>query len=84
MRLFNNSNASLILAIFNNLGLKSERVSASTENEPVYNVIQLAFKQLQMTPRNFQSIKSAPQMLERNQHSFNSNTLQILIATMNE
>ena len=45
MRLFNNSNTSLILAIFNNLGSKNERVSASTENAPVYNVMQ----QIQMT-----------------------------------
>ena len=64
MRLFNNSNASLILAIFNNLGSKNERVSASTENAPVYNVMQ---QEIQMTQKNFQSTKSAPQMMEGNQ-----------------
>ena len=52
-----------------------ERVSDSTENAPVYNVIQ---KQIQMTPKNFESTKSAPQMMEGNQQSNNSNTLQIM------
>ena len=47
----------------------NERVSASTENAPVYNVIQ---QQIQMTLKNFQlwksqSTKSAPQMMEDNQ-----------------
>ena len=72
MRLFNNTNASLILAIFNNLGSKNERMSTSTENAPVYNVTQ---QQIQMTQENFQlwksqSTKSAPQMMEGNQQFF--------------
>ena len=53
-------------------------MSATTENAPVYNVIQ---QQIQMTPRNSQSTKSAPQMMEGNQQSNNSN---LLIAIMNE
>ena len=71
MRLLNNTNASLILAIFQQLRLKNERVSATTENAPIYNVIQ---QQIQMTPKNFPSTKSAPQMMEGNQQSNNSNT----------
>ena len=51
---------------------------ASTENAPVYNVIQ---QQIQMTPKNFESTKSAPQMMEGNQQSNNSN---LPIPTMNE
>ena len=59
MRLFNNSNASLILAIFNNLGSKNERVSATTENAPVYNVMQLAFKKYKWLQRisNYGNLK---------------------------
>ena len=49
MRLFNNTNASLILAIFNNLGSKNERVSASTENAPVYNVMQKEFPTIEIS-----------------------------------
>ena len=58
-------------------------MSASTENALVYNVIQ---QQIQMTPKNFQlwksqSTKCAPQMMEGNQQSNNSNKM---IPTMNE
>ena len=53
-------------------------MSATTENALVYNVIP---QQIQMTPRNSQSTKSAPQMMEGNQQSNNSNSL---IPTMNE
>ena len=49
-------------------------MSATTENAPVYNVIQ---QQIQMP----QSTKCAPQMMEGNQQSNNSNSL---IPTMNE
>ena len=84
MRSFNNTNASLILAIFNNLGSKNERVSVTTENAPVYNVMQ---QEIQMTQKNFQlwksqSTKSAPQMMEGNQQIFNNSNS--LIPTMNE
>ena len=60
-----------------------DRVSASTENAPVYNVIH----QMQMTAKNFQlwksqSTKCAPQMMEGNQQFFNNSNP--LIPTMNE
>ena len=48
----------------------NEKVSATTENAPVYNVMQ----QIQMTQENSQTTKSAPQMMEGNQQSNNSNT----------
>ena len=51
-------------------------MSASTENAPVYNVIQ---QEIQMTQENFQlwksqSTKSTPQMMEGNQQSNKSST----------
>ena len=59
-------------------------MSASTENAPVYNVIQ---QEIQMTQNNFQlwksqSTKYAPQMMEGNQQFFNNSIS--LIPTMNE
>ena len=54
-------------------------MSASTENAPVYNVMQ---QEIQMTQKNFQlwksqSTKSAPQMMEGNQQ-FSTTQVRIM------